>query len=366
MATFPLVEISTVSPTPPTPLLQVHLPGHPEPANLNTETTGGQKNGPNRKNIRIKFSRRRKFFRVSASLKPETAKDGYKKILKVNLDKHPRGYPRTAVYVNSDDTTALFRRFGDLHSRSLLYKQAELTELEEKLAKIDQEDSQDLAASWKVGHSIHIKGGRRNDIRRDLIIEINEKLKEYGQLLLQDTQLRQLPKPSTRIFKNFFKWIYSENCFGAGEQNFLYHQHDFVILQEYENNWLDEKLNYLLSYCNRGTFRRIFSSSTDREKTADPHVRYHSSKRLKPFIKIIIAVTSTSLLLIPIFIFLSANVSVVRMAWITLLFSIAFATAISFFTNANRQDVFAITAAYCAVLVVFIGNLQQSQLSHSG
>lgn len=98
------------------------------------------------------------------------------------MDKHPRGYPRTAVFVNSDDGTALFRRFGDLHARSLLYKQAELTDLEERLEKIDHEDSLDLAGSWKLGYSIHLKGGRKNEVRRDLMIEINEKLKDYGEI----------------------------------------------------------------------------------------------------------------------------------------------------------------------------------------
>jgi hypothetical protein len=49
------------------------------------------------------------------------------------------------------------------------------------------------------------------------------------------------------------------------------------------------------------------------------------------------------------------------MAAITLLFAITFATALSLFTNAKRQEVFGATAAYCAVLVVFISNLQQKQ-----
>lgn len=82
--------------------------------------------------------------------------------------------------------------------------------------------------------------------------------------------------------------------------------------------------------------------------------------------KIVVAVASNSLLLIPNFVFLLASLSAIRMADITLLFSVAFATAISFFSTAKRQNFFAATTAYCAVLVVFIGNLQQSQLAHSG
>jgi hypothetical protein len=110
----------------------------------------------------------------------------------VVVEKHPRGYPRTAVFTNSDADSSLFRRFGDLYARTLLYKQAELTELEERLAKIDQDDSQEQGSRWKVGHSIHIKGGRRNEIRRDLMIEIKEKLKEYGKVLLDGPTLRRL------------------------------------------------------------------------------------------------------------------------------------------------------------------------------
>jgi uncharacterized membrane protein len=88
-------------------------------------------------------------------------------------------------------------------------------------------------------------------------------------------------------------------------------------------------------------------------------MHYYSSDRLGAFIKIIIAFASTTLLLVPIYIFLARNMSTKMMAFVTLTFAFAFATAVSLFTSANRQDVFAATAAYCAVLVVFTGNLQQ-------
>jgi hypothetical protein len=133
-----------------------------------------------------------------------------------------------------------------------LYKQTELTELEEILAKTDQEDNQDTAARWKVGHSIHVECGRRHEIRSDLMLDIDQKLIEYGkmsaflippvkqhpyrpypgQLLLQDTQLLCLPKPPTDIFNSFFDWVYSENPFGIGEQNYVHYQHAFIALQE--------------------------------------------------------------------------------------------------------------------------------------
>jgi Family of unknown function (DUF6594) len=114
---------------------------------------------------------------------------------------HPRGYPRIASFTNSDSDSSLFRRFGDLYARTLLYKQAELTELEEKLAKIDRDDSESKGSEWKVSYSIHVKDGRKNEVRRDLMVEIKEKLKEYGKMASETFQ------------EGFIAFVLQEICF---------------------------------------------------------------------------------------------------------------------------------------------------------
>jgi hypothetical protein len=96
------------------------------------------------------------------------------------VENHPEGYPRIAAYINSDNDTALFRRFGDLHARSLLYKQAELTELEAKLAKLDGDDNAKEDTEWRVSLSIHHENGKHNEERKALIEEIDGKLEAYG------------------------------------------------------------------------------------------------------------------------------------------------------------------------------------------
>jgi hypothetical protein len=96
---------------------------------------------------------------------------------------YPEGYPRISAYVDSDSDTALFRRFGVLHARSLLYKQVELTELEAQLDKLDKEDEGKPGADpnkWRLGHSISLNDGQMNEKRRDLMEKIDEKLEEYG------------------------------------------------------------------------------------------------------------------------------------------------------------------------------------------
>jgi hypothetical protein len=111
----------------------------------------------------------------------------YKHGLSVEI--YPKGYPRTSAYIDSDSETPLFRRFGILHARSLLYKEVELTELEAQLNELDKEDEGQLGADenkclWRLGHSISLEGGHGNEKRRDLMKQIDENMEQYGILLL--------------------------------------------------------------------------------------------------------------------------------------------------------------------------------------
>jgi len=280
----------------------------------------------------------------------------------LKLEDLPNGYPRASAYLNSDVGTTLFRRFGTLHSRALLYKQHELTELEAKLEKMDRDDAETVETSWRNSRSINRRDGEDNEDKKALIEEIVTKLEEYDDLLLRDAGLRKLTRPSKRSHRNFMDWVWTENPFGRVDQQFIFHQNDFVVLDEYDESWLDVFMHRLMYYFNRGFLRKVFSNAEDQGKTSDEQVRYYSEDRLGVFIKIFVAFTSSALLLIPIYLFLTCTISTKVMASITLVFALIFATAVTLCTNARRQDVFAATAAYCAVLVVFIGNIQQSQL----
>jgi hypothetical protein len=92
------------------------------------------------------------------------------------VEHHPIGYPRLASYINSDPNFAMYRRFGYLHNRVLLYRQDELCVLQERLETLDEEDEE---ADPKV-----LKCRERDDEnspkRKDLIAEIDVKMREYG------------------------------------------------------------------------------------------------------------------------------------------------------------------------------------------
>ena len=77
----------------------------------------------------------------------------------------------------------IYRRFGFLHARLLLYKQDELKEMEEELREMDKRDSLDQKTS-RVLRSRR-KDDLRKDLagresRKDLLQRIEKKALEYG------------------------------------------------------------------------------------------------------------------------------------------------------------------------------------------
>lgn len=80
------------------------------------------------------------------------------------------------------------RRFGWLHSRVLLYRQAELAEYEEKLLDMDEED-----ITYREGKTLKSRkdddgrvGIEEQYTRKTLINEVDTKLKEYREFSLLD------------------------------------------------------------------------------------------------------------------------------------------------------------------------------------
>lgn len=97
------------------------------------------------------------------------------------IDDHPEGYPRFAALLNSDENFLIARRFGLLHTRVMLYRQADLAQLESDLNALDREDAEDDDRALKGAK--FLSRGKRGSYRMELIAKIEEKLKHYGKLL---------------------------------------------------------------------------------------------------------------------------------------------------------------------------------------
>ena len=110
--------------------------------------------------------------------------------------------------------------------------------------------------------------------------------------------------------------------------------------------------------------KAIFRSSEQKAKTGSEELNLLSADRLDILLRIVITIIAAVLLLIPVFVLFrltptsreeferKSNYQILTI----FVFTLAFSASCSIFTQARRQEVFTATAAYSAVLVVFLGN----------
>ena len=186
---------------------------------------------------------------------------------RVLVDDHPRGYPKLAAFMNSDENFLVCRKYSFLRSRVLLYRQDELSRLEETLCALDQEDAETDDASRLALMSRKTDEARDEDpqySRKTLIHKIDDKLKQYGVYwqfgrserltLAADDCVRNIQlyasmrSPCSRNWNSFAAWMKNIKPLTPEEREFMNHKDDFVALaDDAECGWLDGVVEDTLS-----------------------------------------------------------------------------------------------------------------------
>ena len=107
--------------------------------------------------------------------------------------------------------------------------------------------------------------------------------------------------------------------------------------------------------------QRIFVTPEQREKTSDAHISYHALERVDRLANIIITAVIFALLVLPVVVMYELSSTSNQASPFTaigtlIVFTLLFCVAMHSLSQASRQELFAATAAYCAVLVVFLSN----------
>jgi len=102
------------------------------------------------------------------------------------LDAFVPGYPKIAARMSLLPETGMFRRFGALNIRNLLYLQGDLARIEEDLVKLEREDSQSATGKKQYyAHSSKLLGNasvlRDGDVKqRELVEKMRDTLHLYS------------------------------------------------------------------------------------------------------------------------------------------------------------------------------------------
>lgn len=329
------------------------------------------------------------------------------------------GFGSLADFVSSeaDRSAAVYRRFDRLAARDLLYYQSELARLEALQDQYDIEDARDLekpdlwgpirshAQEWEVFsplkavrtdgqqpdgdrdqsgaqagaqagvQSVPDQGDGRWRRRWDLAMEIRKTVREYRELLVQESTLLALKRPSGQTMTALSNYFHSRSSSGEGTYPTLtgassnLYPRDMTSAQIQASDYVslsqqpapDPLTSFLTTYCSR-LFRTAAPPLLPQYHEHDTishlprrQITHYSLHLVAATTTFITTLAAAILLFLPIFVLY--NVSRSRPALtlgLTALFTVIFAGAIAVLTSARRAEIFGACAAYAAVLVVFV------------
>ncbi|RYP79976.1 hypothetical protein DL769_002682 [Monosporascus sp. CRB-8-3] len=268
------------------------------------------------------------------------------------------GFPRVAYKIahDADKTGTIYRRFDRLASRNLLLLEAEIAELEARQEEYDYEDRdrpnhsrvQESRSDWKTFEELVNGTKQPNEVERmELAMTIRGKLREYHDALAAHQFLLNLERPAETTIRGMRDWFEARNTrfgrpqlWGRSEDRFR-DVDDLVALRVPANQ--DRLSLFVLN--NFGAFFKTRSS--------DGHTAEISERSVANAVAVLSSLLSAAVLFGSM-VSLCFVRNVYAMLGMVGGWTVLFAGCIGFLTNAKRDQIFAATAAYAAVLVVFV------------
>ncbi|KAI0102158.1 hypothetical protein GGR51DRAFT_562829 [Nemania sp. FL0031] len=271
------------------------------------------------------------------------------------------GYAAVAGWIalDPDNETFVFRKFDRLAARNLLCIQSELLSIEKELAVFDSQDARaaqddlrakDTARTWETLVSRSRAGHDESKRRMELLENLRAKLKEYHEALLLQSQIAQLRRPNKRVLETLRHWFKRpEPMLGGEAKKYLDDENDLVALKT------SEELDYLSQF-----LRRHWTVNTESTRDGRAKIGRFNERSVSLATSVITIVVAAFLLIGSITGFYFVQSDIVKLALIAA-FTSVFALSLVLITNARRAEIFAATAAYAAVLVVFVsGDISSS------
>jgi len=300
------------------------------------------------------------------------------------LENTPNGFPRLAAFQSSEANFSLYRSFSYLHSRVLLDLQDEITCLERELEDIDWDDFESdpdrlQSREIDIAKCSRDDPDRRN--RRTILNEIRIKLLEYDEVLIKARTLESFQRPSDRNYRSVRRYHHNTKPLMDSEMDSIRSKEDIVSLRD-GREWasFDGGVESMLQHADhflKWIFRtkepplQVWLRTPElQQKTKNKYINFYSSSRVDTFVGILITVVIFILLVIPVMAMYWLTTSnrprkIVDAVGVMMVFTLLFSAAMSLLTKAARHELFAASAAYCAILVVFIGNFSGPNDSNS-
>lgn len=224
--------------------------------------------------------------------------------------------------------------------------QDELAELEQQLHELDQQDT--------FSFNLNSRRQDKNAARRVLLEELGNKLYVYDNCLeAHYRHIERLPSKRTHV-ESVINWMKGNKPLVAEESGFLNTWDDLISPRERADHG---GLDIFISRCVAKLAERGFRKVCHTHKSNDKHVIMVNPSYTLVIARLLITFMAIAILTIPIAVLYGVSDMSGRL-WIIGIFTGLFSSVLCIFTQSRNYEIFSATAAYCAVMVVFVGNVQ--------
>lgn len=262
---------------------------------------------------------------------------------------------------DGDRELLVFRRFNEISARNLLYLQCELLALEGELRRWDEMVSssgntalEQAAETWEIMVEQADKGTQEAKRMVELVAKLREKMREYHEALDLQSRVARLQHPNRRALEVARNELHGgplgedgskpNPILGGEAKNYLDDEGDLVSLgAPIETDMLFK------------TLRAYWPGKEEVSRDGIHRISRFEERSITIAVALINIVIAIILLVgsITSLYFVSSPAAILSMISA---FTIAFALSVGLMTNAKRAEIFAGSAAFAAVLVVFVSS----------
>ncbi|KAI1430194.1 hypothetical protein F5Y12DRAFT_6913 [Xylaria sp. FL1777] len=285
------------------------------------------------------------------------------------------GYRRLADYMAWNPSTAIFERFRSANILNLLGLQAEIARIQDELMRTTISEKP-LGNQYQNDWTALEYGDGGDRAQRKLIMRLRERLKEYNTALVHQITIGNQPNPNSRDLRLLCQFIEDpyglcSNLRGPGQRIWFSKANGkpkvadkFVLWQGSEGR--DSLTQFISKGLSRVSFilpyfhveKRSFPPSPEEIINPEPEKGFEIFTTTGAIIRAgdkIVTVVSCLLITVPIVILNYVTTTALRLVLI-IVFTLIFSLALAFMSDAKRKEIFAATAAFVAVQVVFVGS----------
>ncbi|KAK5325785.1 hypothetical protein LTR93_004005 [Exophiala xenobiotica] len=271
-------------------------------------------------------------------------------VLKVK--ENPPGWPRSAAVIESDANFLIFRKFGFLRTRLVVWHQDRLRELEERLKDLDDMDFETDENSQRALCDREGDDSREPASRRDLFERLSYELQKYDDLLRRYAELQQFGAPSERDRESVAGLIWNDGHLCLPDRSYIRHADDLIALcSNKETSKMHGLLLDLVAKVGRGRplFRYLLRNKLQQKKLAgetELHLELFDKSRIDAFVAFLFTMVLVFLIMGPVTVLYKMRDSNgYQQLAIALASTTMFAGLVSIATSARRHEICGATAA---------------------